>query len=183
MTGYRSRAFADADGECIKCGMSNDKHNEVNGRNLDVHHMDGDTSNNELDNLKVLCRTCHHNVHFGKEGYTDLHDKLPERKQWEESDADNWKTLRVPADDYLDAKQQKEANGRTWGQQLVRPDDDETGDGVDEEALAERIVDSIGANAGGAQVDDSEIAREVARKLDYAELSNQVADEVVGRLR
>jgi len=32
---------------------------------------------------------------------------------------DDWKTLRVPPGAYEEAKEQKEANGRTWGQQLV----------------------------------------------------------------
>jgi hypothetical protein len=39
---------------------------------------------------------------------------------------DNWKTLRVPPEDYEEAKAQKEAAGRTWGDQIVRPDDDAT---------------------------------------------------------
>jgi len=32
---------------------------------------------------------------------------------------DNWKTLRVPAEAYKQAKQQKEEHNRTWGEQLV----------------------------------------------------------------
>lgn len=34
-----------------------------------------------------------------------------------------WKTLRVPTDAYEKAKAQKEAHGRTWGQQIVRDAD------------------------------------------------------------
>lgn len=53
----------------------------------------------------------------------------------------------------------------------------------DVEELADLLVDTIGAEAGGPAVDDSEIAREVARQLDYTALADKVADEVVGRLR
>lgn len=35
-----------------------------------------------------------------------------------------YKTLRVPEDAWETAKEQKEAAGRTWGEQIVRPSDD-----------------------------------------------------------
>jgi len=89
---------------------------------------------------------------------------------------DNWKTLRVPPEAYDEAKEQKEAAGRTWGEQVVRQNDDTNSD-VDE------LIDTIAAEVGGPQVDDSEIAREVARHIDYAELATRVADEVEGRMR
>lgn len=37
--------------ECRKCGML--------GPRLDVHHIDGNASNNELNNLITLCHICH----------------------------------------------------------------------------------------------------------------------------
>lgn len=54
---------------------------------------------------------------------------------------------------------------------------------ADPDDLAERIVDQIGADVGGPRVDDSELARAVARELDYANLADQVADRVVSDLR
>lgn len=33
---------------------------------LDVHHKDGDYTNNTLDNLQVLCRSCHMKLHRPK---------------------------------------------------------------------------------------------------------------------
>lgn len=33
--------------------------------NLEVHHVDGNRTNNEPDNLKVLCKECHSSVHKG----------------------------------------------------------------------------------------------------------------------
>jgi hypothetical protein len=38
--------------------------------------------------------------------------------------SDDWKTLRVPTDAWETAKEQKEAAGRTWGEQIVRGDSD-----------------------------------------------------------
>lgn len=52
---------------------------------------------------------------------------------------------------------------------------------VDE--LPTDIVDEIGAKAGGPHVDDSEIAREVARQLDYDHLAQLVAEKVTDELR
>lgn len=39
--------------------------------------------------------------------------------------ADDWKTLRVPPGAYEAAKAQKEANDRTWGEQIVRDESEE----------------------------------------------------------
>lgn len=41
---------------CQRC------HNGSNGRELDVHHKDGNKNNNALDNLITLCRSCHTEV-------------------------------------------------------------------------------------------------------------------------
>jgi hypothetical protein len=48
----------------------------------------------------------------------------------------------------------------------------------------EELIDAIAAEADGqGRVDDSELAREVARQLDYGELANAVADELEARRR
>jgi len=41
---------------CEICGIS-----EWNGKQLvcQLHHIDGDTTNNELSNLQILCPNCH----------------------------------------------------------------------------------------------------------------------------
>jgi len=36
--------------ECGECGLT---------ENLEVHHIDGDFTNNEKSNLKYLCKKCH----------------------------------------------------------------------------------------------------------------------------
>jgi len=40
---------------CQDCGMIQ----EQNGRKLDVHHIDGDDTNNVEENMITLCRSCH----------------------------------------------------------------------------------------------------------------------------
>mgnify|MGYP001589901475 CR=1 FL=1 len=39
---------------CAKCGSNNV---------IDIHHKDGNTSNNALNNLQILCRVCHLKAH------------------------------------------------------------------------------------------------------------------------
>lgn len=41
---------------CKECGHPD---SYEDGYTLTVHHLDGDTSNNERDNLKALCQRCH----------------------------------------------------------------------------------------------------------------------------
>lgn len=50
---YRDRALVYYGAECLRCGYRQDQ------RMLDVHHVDGDRSNNALENLEVLCVWCH----------------------------------------------------------------------------------------------------------------------------
>lgn len=46
---------------CEDCG---DEHGP-DSKMLDVHHIDGDQTNDMLDNLAVLCRSCHMKQHRG----------------------------------------------------------------------------------------------------------------------
>lgn len=43
--------------KCELCGSE---------ENLDVHHKDGNWQKNEVDNLQVLCRSCHMKIHRPK---------------------------------------------------------------------------------------------------------------------
>jgi hypothetical protein len=50
---YRERALKTLGTRCVRCGY------DIEESMLDVHHMDGDRSNNKIDNLMVLCVWCH----------------------------------------------------------------------------------------------------------------------------
>jgi transposase-like protein len=56
---YVKVAFEHYPAKCHICGY--DKHREV----LEVHHIDEDRSNNEPDNLRLLCPTCHREITLG----------------------------------------------------------------------------------------------------------------------
>lgn len=51
---YQRKAYDHYGRKCGECGS---------GKSLCVHHKDEDRYNNELDNLEVLCRSCHARRH------------------------------------------------------------------------------------------------------------------------
>lgn len=53
---YRSRAFKNYEHKCAVCGWNEDE------RVLEVHHIDSNRENNEIDNLIILCPTCHRKI-------------------------------------------------------------------------------------------------------------------------
>lgn len=52
-TKYREVAFRNFSHKCLACGWDEDT--DI----LEVHHIDEDRSNNSLENLVILCPTCH----------------------------------------------------------------------------------------------------------------------------
>ena len=52
-TAYRRNAFDYYPHKCAICGWNEDK------RILEVHHIDENHDNNELNNLMILCPICH----------------------------------------------------------------------------------------------------------------------------
>ena len=55
---YRNRALLTLQNKCDICG-----YNRI-PQILQVHHKSGDRSDNSLNNLQILCPTCHQEVHF-----------------------------------------------------------------------------------------------------------------------
>ncbi len=58
---YRRLALSKKDLVCEICGA---KEKKVKNSNLHVHHIDEDRDNNNLNNLMVLCSSCHKKVHM-----------------------------------------------------------------------------------------------------------------------
>lgn len=56
---YRLKAFNKYEHKCNCCGWDEDE------RILEVHHIDENRDNNELDNLIILCPTCHRKITLG----------------------------------------------------------------------------------------------------------------------
>ena len=69
---YRKKAFNNYPHECKVCGWNEDE------RILEVHHIDGNRENNNIDNLCILCPTCHRKITLNY--YTLIEDKLIENK-------------------------------------------------------------------------------------------------------
>lgn len=65
MTNYRRLAFEHHGRECAECGAT---------ENIEVHHRDGDRTNNTPDNLLPLCVTHHEELH--RSGLNDWEDEL-----------------------------------------------------------------------------------------------------------
>lgn len=56
---YRVKAFRYLDHLCNRCGFND--HTKI----LQVHHKDANRSNNNIENLEILCPNCHCLEHFG----------------------------------------------------------------------------------------------------------------------
>lgn len=56
---YRNKAFKHYPHECQLCGY------KESIAALVVHHIDHDRSNDDIDNLIILCANCHAIVHWG----------------------------------------------------------------------------------------------------------------------
>ncbi len=56
---YRYKAMANLPHKCAVCGWDEDE------RILEVHHIDENREHNELNNLTILCPTCHRKITLG----------------------------------------------------------------------------------------------------------------------
>lgn len=71
--GNREDVLARDGWACVGCGMTDAQHLEKwGGRPITVDHIDRDRTNNALDNLQILCLSCH--------GRKDQTPALRERK-------------------------------------------------------------------------------------------------------
>ena len=67
MSEYRELRLSEKGKKCIICGE---------GENIDVHHIDGDRTNNQIRNLIPVCRYCHLGIHKARENYRHWHIQL-----------------------------------------------------------------------------------------------------------
>ena len=62
--GNRERAIERDHFKCTDCGISREESQQKYGKDLFVTRIDNNRSNNQLDNLKTLCKACFHKVCF-----------------------------------------------------------------------------------------------------------------------
>lgn len=72
---YRDRAIKEHGEACQACGRT---------QYVEVHHIDGDRSNNTVENLIPLCTACHRTVH---DSTLTLDDVLSD--EWPDGDLEN----------------------------------------------------------------------------------------------
>lgn len=82
---------------------------------MHVHHIDEDRSNNELNNLQVLCRSCHYKGHSPKISwmhlYVEIDDDLDARMRryikdtWSNPYGKITKVIEEALTAFLDAKE------------------------------------------------------------------------------
>ena len=68
ITNYRDKAFSSYEVVCATCGFDNEYA-------LEVHHIDKNRSNNNINNLIILCANCHTLVHKNKLSLWGISDK------------------------------------------------------------------------------------------------------------
>lgn len=66
---HRAKCFEAKGKRCHFCGDSD---------TVQVHHVDGDRENNDLNNLLPVCPSCHAKIHAGSDGFEKWHEKLPD---------------------------------------------------------------------------------------------------------
>lgn len=64
---FRQIAFDYYSAICMKCGSV---------KNICVHHIDSDRTNNDLSNLQVLCKKCHQKIHTTRDITTGRYIKV-----------------------------------------------------------------------------------------------------------
>lgn len=70
---YRLSAFRKYPHECAVCGY----HDYDDTSLLDVHHIDSDRSNNDIENLIILCPNCHRKLTSQKYTLVDRKEIVP----------------------------------------------------------------------------------------------------------
>lgn len=87
------------DNKCYECGLTEWKDTPIP---LELHHIDCNHENNNLDNLTILCPNCHAMIH-----YTINQNKKPERLE-------KRKTKRRKANSTTIDKRIIDSSGRSW---------------------------------------------------------------------
>ena len=88
--------------------------------------------------------------------------------------AKDYTAIRVSTD-AKEAAESAKRDGETWDDYIRRC--------TENPPEIREFVESANGDSVTSDVDPSELAREVSRQLDYAQLAGKVGDEIEGRLR
>jgi len=77
MSSYRRKALEEHGEECANCGAN---------EGIEVHHLNGDREDNDVENLLPLCRHCHRRLH--RSGLDGLEEDLKPAEERSQLDTD-----------------------------------------------------------------------------------------------
>jgi len=77
MSNYRRKAFEEHGEECANCESN---------EGIEVHHLNGDREDSDVENLLPLCRHCHRRLH--RSGLDGLEEDLKPIEQRSQIDTD-----------------------------------------------------------------------------------------------
>jgi len=106
---YREYCLSLKGHQCEVCGAT---------EQIVVHHIDGDRTNNALENLMPVCRKHHAQIHYGAGGVEEYTEKLPSDPVYEKETTSRRKTITINGGAYealADSKFQDESwNDFAW---------------------------------------------------------------------
>lgn len=163
--GYREKCLAAKGKTCIECGTD---------RQIVVHHVDGDRSNNDLDNLIPVCDSCHKKIHWGNGDYEEWHERLHPFSQFGDVDPERKTTItlnQVIADRLRDMKNHAES----WDSFVIRM--------IEETARADDIEEKVIADAVVAEIEEDmgEVSNTLTQKVetDTEAVADMASDKVI----
>jgi len=67
--------------KCQNCGMTQEEHYVIYGRDIEVHHIDYDKQNCNKENLITACKQCNIRANFNREKWEQYYNKLRRRNE------------------------------------------------------------------------------------------------------
>lgn len=117
---YRQKCLGQKINACNVCGTS---------EGLVVHHINGDRSDNGLENLVPLCGSCHKKVHRAVDpdgAIAELQDELPDSSVHVWESPDETTTIEISKDTWKCLNQRKEP-GKTFNDVVSELLEDDNG--------------------------------------------------------
>lgn len=108
---YRSKCLEHHDEQCDACDSES---------NIEVHHITGDRTDNSLENLVPLCKSCHSKVHrdapqpFSNNRVMALREQLLPREERSEKEGGDQVNTYYSIEEYLWIKKQAEERDATF---------------------------------------------------------------------
>jgi len=104
---YRQKCLKQKINTCFACGSTGD---------LEVHHIDGDRTNNALENLVPICKDCHKSIHTS---YSDPRNHVVKELRGKVKTEKKQRQLNITLTDEMHAKLKEVKGDRSWREALL----------------------------------------------------------------